>query len=49
MARTSGSAVGLATAVPGTIARISVWAKSIESRGFVLVPVTMIAAKAKSS
>jgi hypothetical protein len=49
IARNSGSAVGLAAAQPGTIARIAAWAKSVEGRGFVLVPVTMIAAKAKSS
>jgi hypothetical protein len=49
VARDNGSAVGLATAQPGTIARIAAWAKSVEGRGYVLVPVTMIAAKAKSS
>jgi polysaccharide deacetylase 2 family uncharacterized protein YibQ len=49
IARNNGSAVGLAAAQPGTIARIAAWAKNIEGRGFVLVPVTMIAAKAKSS
>jgi hypothetical protein len=49
IARDNGSAVGLATAQPGTIARIAAWAKSVEGRGYVLVPVTMIAAKAKSS
>ncbi len=49
LARDNGSAVGMATAQPGTIARIAEWAKTVESRGFVLVPVTMVAIKAKSS
>lgn len=48
-ARKSGVAMGLATARPGTIDRIADWAKNIESRGFVLVPITNLAAKAKSS
>ena len=48
-ARERGSAVGLATALPATVARIAGWAKNLESRGFVLVPITMIALKAKSS
>jgi uncharacterized protein len=48
-AREHGSAVGIANALPATIDRISAWAKGVEGRGFVLVPVTMVAAKAKSS
>jgi hypothetical protein len=48
-ARERGSAVGIANALPATIARIGEWAKKVEGRGFVLVPVTMVAAKAKSS
>jgi polysaccharide deacetylase 2 family uncharacterized protein YibQ len=48
-AREHGSAVGLATALPATVARIASWAKKVESRGFVLVPITMVAVKAKSS
>lgn len=48
-ARENGSAVGLATAQPATIARLAEWAKKVESRGFVLVPITMITAKPKSS
>lgn len=48
-AREHGSAVGLATALPPTVARIAEWAKSVEARGFVLVPITMVAAKDKSS
>jgi uncharacterized protein len=49
MARDNGAAIGLATAQPATIARIAEWAKKVEGRGFVLVPITMVAIKAKSS
>jgi polysaccharide deacetylase 2 family uncharacterized protein YibQ len=49
LARDNGNAVGFATAQPGTIARIADWAKKVEDRGFVLVPITMVAIKAKSS
>jgi polysaccharide deacetylase 2 family uncharacterized protein YibQ len=48
-ARERGNAVGLANALPGSIARIAAWAKTVESRGFVLVPVSMVAVKEKSS
>jgi polysaccharide deacetylase 2 family uncharacterized protein YibQ len=48
-ARDNGAAVGRATAQPGTIARIAEWAKKVESRGFLLVPISMVAVKAKSS
>ena len=48
-AREHGSAVGLANALPATVARIAAWAKTVENRGFVLVPITMVALKAKSS
>jgi polysaccharide deacetylase 2 family uncharacterized protein YibQ len=49
IARERGSAVGIATALPATIDRISNWAKQVEKRGVVLVPITMVALKAKSS
>jgi polysaccharide deacetylase 2 family uncharacterized protein YibQ len=49
MARERGNAIGLATALPATVARIAAWAKTVEKRGFVLVPITMMAVKAKSS
>lgn len=49
LARDNGNAVGFATAQPGTIARIADWAKKVEDRGFMLVPITMVAIKAKSS
>ena len=48
-ARDSGTAVGYATAQPGTIARIAEWIKKAESKGIMLVPITMVAIKAKSS
>ncbi len=48
-ARDHGSAVGLANALPGTVNRIAEWAKKVEARGFVLVPITMVAVKEKSS
>jgi len=48
-ARDSGAAIGFATAQPATILRIADWAKKIEARGIFLVPITMLAIKAKSS
>jgi polysaccharide deacetylase 2 family uncharacterized protein YibQ len=48
-ARDSGIAVGNATAKPGTIARIAEWIKKAESKGIIMVPITMVAIKAKSS
>lgn len=42
-ARENGSAVGIAAAQPVTVARIAQWAKQVESRGFVLVPISMVA------
>jgi polysaccharide deacetylase 2 family uncharacterized protein YibQ len=48
-AREHGSAVGYASAQPGAIARIADWAKTVESRGFALVPITAVAVKTKSS
>ena len=48
-ARDTGFAVGFATAQPATIARVADWAKKVEGRGVFLVPITMVAIKAKSS
>jgi len=48
-ARDGGTAVGYATAKPGTVARIAEWIKKAESKGIILVPITMVAIKAKSS
>jgi len=44
-ARRSGSAIGVASAFPVSIARIAVWAESAETRGFALVPISAVAAK----
>ena len=48
-ARDNGTAVGFASAQPAAIAAIADWARQVESRGFVLVPITMVAVKAKST
>jgi polysaccharide deacetylase 2 family uncharacterized protein YibQ len=48
-AKEHGSAVGFAHALPASIERIAQWAKAAEGRGFVLVPITAVAIKAKSS
>ena len=49
LAREHGSAVGVASALPGSIERIAQWAKGAEARGIVLVPITAVAMKPKSS
>jgi polysaccharide deacetylase 2 family uncharacterized protein YibQ len=41
-ARQKGSAVGSAHLYPVSVARIAAWAKGLEARGFVLVPVSAI-------
>jgi polysaccharide deacetylase 2 family uncharacterized protein YibQ len=48
-AREHGIAVGVASAVPVSIERIAQWAKTAESRGIVLVPISAVAIKPKSS
>jgi polysaccharide deacetylase 2 family uncharacterized protein YibQ len=48
-AREHGMAVGVAAALPGSIARIAQWAKAAENRGIVLVPISAVAVKPKSS
>jgi uncharacterized protein len=48
-ARERGVAVGVAAAAPVAIDHISRWAKAVESRGLVLVPISAVAVKAKSS
>jgi polysaccharide deacetylase 2 family uncharacterized protein YibQ len=42
-ARETGAAVGIADAQSAAIGRIAAWATSVEGRGFVLVPVSMVA------
>jgi polysaccharide deacetylase 2 family uncharacterized protein YibQ len=49
MARERGVAVGMANALPVSIERIAKWAKAAEARGVLLVPITAVVAKAKSS
>jgi polysaccharide deacetylase 2 family uncharacterized protein YibQ len=48
-ARDRGMAVGMASALPVSIDRITKWAKAAESRGLLLIPITAVAAKAKQS
>jgi polysaccharide deacetylase 2 family uncharacterized protein YibQ len=49
VARERGSAVGIASALPVSVERIAQWAKAAEDRGIVLVPITAVAIKPKSS
>jgi polysaccharide deacetylase 2 family uncharacterized protein YibQ len=46
-ARANGSAVGSAFLYPVSLARITAWAKTLQSRGFVLVPVSAIVSAPK--
>jgi polysaccharide deacetylase 2 family uncharacterized protein YibQ len=48
-ARAKGVAIGFASAVPVAIDRIAAWAKAAEARGILLVPISAVAAKARSS
>ncbi len=48
LARDGGVAVGVATALPVSIARIAKWAKTAESRGFLLVPISAAVTKPKT-
>ena len=49
LAKERGIAVGVASALPISIERISVWARTLESHGLLLVPLTTAMAKSKSS
>jgi polysaccharide deacetylase 2 family uncharacterized protein YibQ len=49
VAREHGSAIGFASASPATISRIAEWANQVAHRGFVLVPISMVTVKPKSS
>lgn len=49
MARENGSAIGYASASSMTVTRIADWAKKVTGRGFVLVPISMVTGKPKSS
>ena len=46
-ARAHGSAVGSAFLYPVSVARIAAWARGLQSRGFVLVPVSAIVTQSK--
>jgi uncharacterized protein len=48
-AREHHAAVGIASALPVSIARIAKWAKAAASRGVLLVPITAVALKDKQS
>jgi polysaccharide deacetylase 2 family uncharacterized protein YibQ len=48
-ARDHGSVVGITSALPVAIDHIAKWAQDLESRGFVLVPITAVALKAKQT
>jgi polysaccharide deacetylase 2 family uncharacterized protein YibQ len=48
-ARERGVAVGMANALPASIERIAAWAKAAEGHGLLLVPISAVAARAKSS
>ena len=49
LAKERGIAVGFASALPAAIDRIAAWAKTVESRGITLVPVSAVAAKPNAS
>jgi polysaccharide deacetylase 2 family uncharacterized protein YibQ len=48
LAKERGIAVGVASALPISIERISVWTRALESRGIMLVPLTTAMLKSKS-
>jgi hypothetical protein len=49
LAKERGLAVGVASALPISIERIGVWARTLESHGIMLVPLTTAMLKSKSS
>jgi polysaccharide deacetylase 2 family uncharacterized protein YibQ len=49
LAKERGTAVGIASAMPVSIERISAWTRSLESRGVMLVPLTTAMLKSKSN
>jgi polysaccharide deacetylase 2 family uncharacterized protein YibQ len=48
LAKERGIAVGVASALPVSIERIGVWAKTLDARGIMLVPLTTAMLKSKS-
>jgi hypothetical protein len=49
LAKERGAAVGTASALPISIERIGNWTKALESHGIMLVPLTTVMLKSKSS
>jgi polysaccharide deacetylase 2 family uncharacterized protein YibQ len=49
LAKEHGFAVGVASALPISIERIGAWARTLESHGVMLVPLTTVMLKSKSS
>ena len=49
IAKERGFAVGTASALPISIERIAAWVKTLESRGIMLVPLTTVMLKSKST
>ena len=49
LAKTRGATIGVATANPMTIDRITAWAAELEQRGVALAPVTAIIAAQQSA
>ena len=49
IARERGLAVGSASALPISIARIARWAPTLAARGILLVPITVVSSRSKSS
>jgi polysaccharide deacetylase 2 family uncharacterized protein YibQ len=49
LAKERGIAVGVASALPISIERISIWSRTLESHGLLLVPLTTAMLKSKSS
>ena len=48
-AREHGAAVGVSSALPASIEHIAKWAKTLQSRGILLVPITTIALKSRQT
>jgi len=48
LAKQRGFAIGIASALPVSIERLGVWAKTLESHGIMLVPLTTAMLKSKS-
>ncbi len=49
LAKSRGNAIGMASGLPVSIERIAKWARTLDSRGIMLVPLTTAMAKSKSS